>query len=99
MAADEEMLVGEAVRRRFDSFARVLAYWSQHADPDGTEDDAARNLSSRRFHLSQPGTAREGVGADIGGVLVSFHQSPAPGTKPWRRVFSLTVTGSTNCRR
>jgi hypothetical protein len=53
MTTDEEMLVGEAIRLRFDSFIRVLDYWSQHADPDGTEDDATRHHDSRRFHLSQ----------------------------------------------
>jgi hypothetical protein len=53
MARDEEMLVGEAERLRFESFARVLAYWSQVADPDGVEADAERERDSRRVHLSQ----------------------------------------------
>ena len=53
MERDEELLVGEAIRLRFDSFVRVLGYWSQHADPDGTEDDAATGRAARRFHLSQ----------------------------------------------
>jgi hypothetical protein len=53
MATDEEMLVGEAIRLRFDSFIQVLAYWSQHADPDGVEDDAASGRAARRLHLSQ----------------------------------------------
>jgi hypothetical protein len=53
MARDEEMLVSEAERLRFESFARVLAYWSQVADPDGVEADAERELDSRRVHLSQ----------------------------------------------
>ena len=50
---DEEMLVGEATRLRFDSFVRVLGYWSQDVDPDGAEDDAASGRAARRFHLSQ----------------------------------------------
>ncbi|MDQ3355048.1 MAG: HNH endonuclease, partial [Actinomycetota bacterium] len=53
MARDEEMLVGEAIRLRFDSFVRALSYWSQWADPDGTEDDAASGRDARRLHLSQ----------------------------------------------
>jgi hypothetical protein len=53
MERDEELLVGEAIRLRFDSFIRVLAYWSQHADPDGVEDDAASGRAARRLHLSQ----------------------------------------------
>jgi hypothetical protein len=53
MARDEEMLVGEAERLRFESFARVLAYWSQVADPDGVEADAERERDSRRVHHSQ----------------------------------------------
>jgi hypothetical protein len=53
MAGDEEMLVGEATRLGFESFTRVLAYWSHHADPDGVEADAERERDSRRVHLSQ----------------------------------------------
>jgi hypothetical protein len=53
MARDEEMLMGEAERLRFESFIRVLAYWSHHADPDGVEADAERERESRRVHLSQ----------------------------------------------
>jgi len=52
LARDEEMLVGEALRLRFASFARVLAYWSQHADPDGAEARARAQRDGRRFHLS-----------------------------------------------
>ncbi|HVL04275.1 MAG TPA: DUF222 domain-containing protein [Acidimicrobiales bacterium] len=53
MERDEETLVGEAMRLRFESFIRVLGYWCQHADPDGVEDDAASGRAARRFHLSQ----------------------------------------------
>jgi len=53
MATDEELLVGEAIRLRFESFVRVLSYWSQCADPNGTEDDATRHYEARCFHLSQ----------------------------------------------
>jgi hypothetical protein len=53
MGRDEEMLVDEAEPLRFESFARVLAYWWHHADPDGVEADACRRRDSRRVHLSQ----------------------------------------------
>ncbi len=53
LTRDEEMLVSEAIRLRFDSFVRVLAYWSQRYDPDGAEDAAASGRDARRFHLSQ----------------------------------------------
>ncbi len=45
----------EAVARlRLDSFVRVLAYWSQHADPDGAEDGAATARGGPwRLHLCQ----------------------------------------------
>ena len=53
MARDEELLVSEAKRLGFASFARALAYWRWRADPDGAEDDAAAQRERRRFHLSQ----------------------------------------------
>jgi hypothetical protein len=53
MARDEELLVGEARRLGFASFARAMAYWRWRADPDGAEDDAAAQRERRNFHLSQ----------------------------------------------
>ncbi len=47
------MLVGQASSLRYEHFTRVLAYWCQHVDPDGAEDDAEAKRSSRRVHLSQ----------------------------------------------
>ena len=47
------MLVAEARRLRFASFARVMAYWSQCADPDGAEEAACDQRHARRLHLSQ----------------------------------------------
>jgi len=52
MDRDEQMLVGEAARLRYGSFARVLCYWEQHADPEGVEDDAAAKAARRSFRLS-----------------------------------------------
>jgi hypothetical protein len=40
---DEEMLVTQATELKFAALTRVLAYWEQHADPDGaTASDMAR---------------------------------------------------------
>ncbi len=51
-ARDEEMLVGQARDLPYRHFSRALAYWSQHADPDGAEDAAAAQHQARRLHLS-----------------------------------------------
>jgi hypothetical protein len=53
LARDEELLVREAKRLRFASFAKALAYWRWRADPDGAEDDAAAQRQRRKLHLSQ----------------------------------------------
>lgn len=50
---DEAVLVDKARTLRFDDFARVVAYWSQGADPDGVEDDARDVRAQRRVHLSR----------------------------------------------
>jgi hypothetical protein len=44
---DEELLVSYARDLRFEVFWRLLAYWEQHADPDGT-DEAAEERRCRR---------------------------------------------------
>jgi len=53
LAADEEMLVAEAKRLRFASFARLVAYWGLRADPDGAEERARAQRQGRRLHLSK----------------------------------------------
>ena len=53
LARDESLLVKEAKRLSFASFARALAYWRWRADPDGAEDDAATTRQGRWFSLSQ----------------------------------------------
>jgi len=50
---DEQMLVDQARKLSYRSFARALAYWEQLADPDGTERSAERQHADRRLHLSQ----------------------------------------------
>jgi len=52
LAADEELLVGEATRLRYACFARVVAYWGLRADPDGAESSAEAQRQGRRLHLS-----------------------------------------------
>ncbi len=49
---DEELLVAEAMRLRFASFSRVVAYWTLRADPDGCEEQSRAQHDGRRFHLS-----------------------------------------------
>ena len=53
MDRDEQLLVEEAKRLRFASFARALAYWRWRADPDGAQAAAAAQLEGRCFSLSQ----------------------------------------------
>lgn len=50
---DEAMLVSQAATLAYKAFIRVLDYWEQHADPDGTDDDAAAKLAKRSFRLSE----------------------------------------------
>ncbi|HWE65580.1 MAG TPA: DUF222 domain-containing protein [Acidimicrobiales bacterium] len=49
---DEELLVGQAKRLRFDHFARALNYWDQLADPDGTEESAEERRARRDVYLA-----------------------------------------------
>ena len=70
MARDEEMLVAQASTLRHDQFTRVLAYWEQHADPDGVEDAAAKQHDGRFLNLSR----------GLGGTWVgSFEFDPIAG--------------------
>jgi hypothetical protein len=51
--SQEGWLVEQARTMRFSHFQQVLAYWLQHADPDGVEDEAERQHDDRRFDLAQ----------------------------------------------
>jgi hypothetical protein len=67
---DEAMLVGYAATLRYSHFVRALAYWSQMADPDGTEEDAEAQHQARRLHLSRTFDGKwflEGVFDPVGG--------------------------------
>jgi hypothetical protein len=73
-ARDEALLVDQARRLSHRHFARVLAYWCQHADPDGVEDTAAADHEARRLHHSRTfrGTwALDGLLDPIGGAVVA----------------------------
>jgi hypothetical protein len=49
---DEALLVGHACTLSYRQFSRALAYWTQLADPEGTEQSAEAQHQGRRFHLS-----------------------------------------------
>lgn len=50
---DEAFLSDQARRLRFDDFTRVVAYWEQFADPDGSEEAAEARRSRRDVTLTQ----------------------------------------------
>lgn len=52
LVSDEGMLCDLAKTLRFDRFCSALAYWEQRADPDGTEDRAAKRSSRREVSLT-----------------------------------------------
>jgi len=49
---DEVLLVGQARTLRFSDFNRMMEYWSQFADPDGTEADAEARRARRDVYLA-----------------------------------------------
>jgi len=53
LATDEAMLVGHAKDLSFGHFVKVVAYWAQHADPDGEDENAADERDARQVHLSK----------------------------------------------
>lgn len=53
LARDEEELLGSAWSLFFSHFQRVLDYWLQHADPDGPEVQAKRQVEYRRLDISR----------------------------------------------
>jgi hypothetical protein len=48
---DEAMLVDQARVLSYESFVRLVAYWEQRADPDGTEDQAEERRTRRDVYL------------------------------------------------
>jgi hypothetical protein len=53
MARDEALLVDQARQLRYEDFHRVLGYWSQLADPEGSETWEAERRSRRDAWLSE----------------------------------------------
>jgi len=49
---DEDLLAEYASTLSFADFARVLHYWGQHADPEGTEDAEAKRRARRDVYLA-----------------------------------------------
>lgn len=50
---DEQVLVGYARTLPFEDFLRILAYWAQHADPDGADRQDADRRAERDVYLDQ----------------------------------------------
>ncbi len=48
---DEAVLVEQAKKLPYESFTRVVGYWEQLADPDGTECDEAKRHARRDVYL------------------------------------------------
>jgi hypothetical protein len=74
LARDEGALVAQARTLRYEAFARVLTYWEQMADPDGTEGSAERQRARRDVFLesSFQGTWLGQITLDpVSGAIVS----------------------------
>lgn len=50
---DEEFIVEQGKTLRFQDFSRVLAYWTQRADPGGAEDRAEAQRQDRDAYLDE----------------------------------------------
>lgn len=74
LARDEALLVDQAAALSFAEFTRVLAYWDQFADPDGTEARAEQRRCRRNVTLTESvfGTWLGSVTLDpISGTIVA----------------------------
>jgi hypothetical protein len=73
-ARDEAYLVGQAKALKFEALVKVLAYWFQHADPDGADEAAMERRARRDVYLtpSLDGMALGAMTLDaIGGSIVA----------------------------
>jgi len=52
---DEKMLVDYARTLRFEPYVQAVGYWSQLADPDGTEESAEERRNRRDVYLVKAG--------------------------------------------
>jgi hypothetical protein len=74
LARDEQLLVDEARTLGFEHFARAVAYWGQHADPNGVEQTYEERRARRDVFLAKSfdGTFLGSMTLDpIGGAMVS----------------------------
>jgi hypothetical protein len=53
LVRDEEMLVAQAGALQYHEFAQAMRYWTQLADTDAADEDAARRQSDRAVHASR----------------------------------------------
>src|SRR4051794_29094324 len=53
LVRDEAMLVQQASTLSFSAFAKVMAYWLQHADPDGTSEKELERNDRRHVSVVQ----------------------------------------------
>jgi hypothetical protein len=73
-ARDEAYLVGQAKELKFEPLLRVLAFWAQHADPDGADEADLERRARRDVYLTPSinGMALGGMTLDaIGGSIVA----------------------------
>ena len=52
-AADEALLVGHAVEKRYVAFRQKVRYWCDQVDPDGTDQRARDQLDDVEWHASK----------------------------------------------
>jgi hypothetical protein len=72
-ARDEEVLCAHAVNLPFRHLVGLVRYWQYRADPDGAEDQAAKDLDDRRFHHSKSFEGQwlaDGVFDAVGGAII-----------------------------
>lgn len=50
---DEQVLVDQATTLRFEDYVRIVGYWEQRADPDGTDECAGKGHARREVYLEQ----------------------------------------------
>jgi hypothetical protein len=49
----EEFLIAKAQELNYRSFTKTVAYWLEHADPDGARDKTKKQHEGRRCHVSK----------------------------------------------
>jgi Domain of unknown function (DUF222)/HNH endonuclease len=73
-ARDEALLVGQAKELKFEPLVAALAYWEQHADPDGADEADMERRARRDVYVTPSinGMVLGGITLDaIGGSIVA----------------------------